>query len=362
MDRRVVELALLHGAEQLQLVVVGQDGHLVEEQRPPLRLRQLARPVEAVVGAAVGADRVRAVRRRDLGAGGAVEGDERLVAPRAEGVDRAGQERLAGPRLADDQDRGAAHGDRRRQLDRLPQRRVAADDAQLAGQLLRPGRRAGGGCEGGGGLMMKVMVMVAADPAVAGGRGGGHRQRPQRLRHRGPQLGRRDRIPQHGQGAQPQRLLGPLGVGGREEQDHRHLAVLAAHVGEQLQGVGIRRVDAGHHQVNPAPLHQADRHPVVGRLVDLVPQRHQHRRQQRQGGRLGMHDQESSFAHEVILSSNAPAWGHDSGASSLRKWRVLNIFGPEPWPPGAAARDRRGSLSSPGVGTATADRPLGSSF
>src|SRR3954449_3907226 len=53
---------------------------------------------------------------------------EGLIATAALLVDRPGDEGLAGPLLADDQDRGAGRGDGRRELDGLTERRVLAED------------------------------------------------------------------------------------------------------------------------------------------------------------------------------------------------------------------------------------------
>ena len=86
------------------------------------------------------------------------------------------------------------------------------------------------------------------------------------------------------------------------------MAVLAADVVEQLQGIGVLRVDAGEHQVDPAALHQADRHPIVGRLFDLGAQRLDHRRQEGEVGRLGMHDQQSGLTHVRHSLVKTPAW------------------------------------------------------
>ena len=55
------------------------------------------------------------------------------------------------------------------------------------------------------------------------------------------------------------------------------MAMLAPHVGEQFQRLDIRWINTGEHQIDSAAFDQPDCHPVVGRLVDLMPQRFQHR-------------------------------------------------------------------------------------
>ena len=75
------------------------------------------------------------------------------------------------------------------------------------------------------------------------------------------------------------------------------MAVLAADVVEQLQGIGVLRIDAGEHQVDPAALQQADRHAIAGRFFDLGAERLDHRRQEGEVGRLGMHNQQSGLTH-----------------------------------------------------------------
>ena len=88
---------------------------------------------------------------------------------------------------------------------------------------------------------------------------------------------------------------------------------------EQLQRLGVERVDPGDDQVDAAPLHPPDGGPVVGRLVDLVAQRLEHRAQQGEDRGLGVDDEDSGLAHGFILSEGRPPEATGAGASSLRE-------------------------------------------
>ena len=131
-----LELTLLQDAQQLGLHFRRDVADLVQEQRAAVRELETA-------GAACRRARERALlvseqlaleqaRRQRRGA----HPDERAVAPRAEVVDRARDQLLAGARLAEEQDRavGRRHGLDR--LQHLPQRGAGADDlAELVVKL-----------------------------------------------------------------------------------------------------------------------------------------------------------------------------------------------------------------------------------
>ena len=125
----------------------------------------------------------------------------------------------------------------------------------------------------------------------------------ERLQYGGPQLRRRNRILEHRHRAQPQRLLGPFGMETRKQQDDRDLAMLAPHVRQEFQCLGVERINAGQDQIDVVPLHQPDRHAVIGGLLDDVAQRLQHRGQQGQPGGVGIEDQDSELVHGIHLSA-----------------------------------------------------------
>ena len=102
-----VDLALLQGAQQLDLDVQRQLAHLVEEQGAAVRLLELA---QVLVGGAREAALL--VAEQDalhevLGDGAAVHRHERLAGPVRGAMDRAGDDFLADPAFAGDQDRNA---------------------------------------------------------------------------------------------------------------------------------------------------------------------------------------------------------------------------------------------------------------
>ncbi len=138
--------------------------------------------------------------------------------------------------LADDQDRGPRRGDGRGQFDGLAERRVLAEQGMERPALVVglgvtvEGRRRGSawhrpGLRGSAGATDTRWRRVAVAGETVG--------RPVRgegslasLGHGGPKLGRRHREPEHGRGAHPGRLAGPLRVGAGEEEHHRHAGML----------------------------------------------------------------------------------------------------------------------------------------
>ena len=118
---------------------------LVEEQRAAVRHLEQAAP--ALAGA-----RERALAEPEqlgleqLGRDGrAVHGDERLVAPGAREVDRAGEELLADPGLAVDQHRRVELGHRAQQLEHLLHRLALRHDVLEGEPLLVPAERGAAG-------------------------------------------------------------------------------------------------------------------------------------------------------------------------------------------------------------------------
>ena len=76
--------------------------------------------------------------------------------------------------------------------------------------------------------------------------------------------------------------------------------MLAPDVRQQLQRVAIARIDPRQDQVDALPLHQPDRHPIIGGLFDDMPQRLQHRSQQGQSRGIGVEDQDSELVHGFL--------------------------------------------------------------
>ena len=101
-----LELALLEDAEQLGLGLQGQLADLVEEERAAVgQLEAADAPGDgAGEGALLVAEELALDEPR--GEGGAVDLDQRPGGPPAVGVDRPGDQLLAGPRLAGDEHGG----------------------------------------------------------------------------------------------------------------------------------------------------------------------------------------------------------------------------------------------------------------
>ena len=106
-----LELALLEHAEQLGLGFGGHLADLVEEERAAVGQLEPADPPGdgAGEGALLVAEQLALDQPR--GQGGAVDLDERLVRAPAAGVDRPGDQLLAGPGLAGDEDGGVGRRD-----------------------------------------------------------------------------------------------------------------------------------------------------------------------------------------------------------------------------------------------------------
>ncbi len=176
-----------------------------------------------------------------------------------------------------------------------------------------------------------LTVAVAADDPVAaaideaapgraavcgsarrGGRGRFARPRLallQRLQHGRSQLRRRHRVLQDRHRAQPQCLLGTLGVQPGEQQDHRDVAMLAPDVREEFQRITVARIDPREDQIDVLPLHQTDRHPIIGGFLDDMAERLQHRSQQGQSRGIGVEDQDSELVHGIHSRIRCPCRG-----------------------------------------------------
>src|SRR5262249_15385908 len=100
----LVERLFLEHAQELALVIRPQLADLIEEHRPSVGLLEVAaaladRPGEAAL------DVTEELALEELGRDGRhVDRDERLIAPRAQGVRRPGEQLLARARLAADED------------------------------------------------------------------------------------------------------------------------------------------------------------------------------------------------------------------------------------------------------------------
>src|SRR5438105_6398083 len=130
--------ALLQDAQQLRLQGIGHVPDLVEEERAAVGELELAgtvavRPGEGAPGVA------EELALQELGGdGGAVERHEEALAPRAQAVDRARHQLLAGARLAGQQHGAAGGTDAADELvDRLHRGR-APDQALEGRRLLHP--------------------------------------------------------------------------------------------------------------------------------------------------------------------------------------------------------------------------------
>src|SRR6185436_16671026 len=123
------ELALLQKAQQLRLRAERHLADLVEEQRPAVR--GLDQPRAIAIGAGERAAHVSEELALDqvLRQRRAVDGGERLRAPRRVAVNRARDQLLAGAGLAEDADRDVAAGDARHQRANLAHHGRIADDA-----------------------------------------------------------------------------------------------------------------------------------------------------------------------------------------------------------------------------------------
>ena len=235
-----VDLAVLKGAEKLDLDVERQLADLVEEERAAIRLAELADML--LGGAGEGALLMAEEDRFDQGRGDrtAIEGDEGPGAAVAGALDGAGDEFLPDPRFALDED-----GDLRC---RGPP--AEGDDAlhgRAAGDDVGEGQGAGG------------TPLHALDFAL-------ERTEAKRVLDRHLEAVRRDRLDDEigGPGAhRGDHRLDPA-MGGLD--DHRQEPILGAEPGEDRHAVDLR-----HHQVED---HQRHRLAVRrGQLVDRLPPR-----------------------------------------------------------------------------------------
>ena len=152
------------------------------------------------------------------GDGGAVDGDEGLVPPRREVVDRAGDDLLAGPALAGDGDAGLGGRDLLDELEHLAHARRLADEVRGA-QLLQPSLE-------GLDLAQRLLALegVGQDDL---------------------QLSRLHRLLDVVVGARPDRRHRVLHASPTGEEDHRAVRHLLAQGLEQPESVGAGHGDVG---------------------------------------------------------------------------------------------------------------------
>src|SRR5262249_31302648 len=131
----LVERLLLKHAQELALMIRSQLADLVEEQRSSIGLLEVAptftdRPGEAAL------DVTEELSLEELGRNGRhVDCDERLIAPRTQGVGRPGEQLLARARLAADEDRQRRWSGSLEIAEQRQYIRITRDDAQLGAAL-----------------------------------------------------------------------------------------------------------------------------------------------------------------------------------------------------------------------------------
>ena len=62
----------------------------------------------------------------------------------------------------------------------------------------------------------------------------------------------------------------------REQENDGNFTVLAPHVREELERLGVERIDTGQHQIDIVALHRAHRGTIGRGFFDHVAQRLQH--------------------------------------------------------------------------------------
>ena len=135
-----LELPFLQDAEQLDLELGRGAVDLVEEDAAGVRGLEPAGPVVDGAGERALDVAEQLALEQALGQGAAVDADVRAGVARAEVVDGAGDQLLAGPGLADDQDAGARRGDLVGDPVHLRHRRTGADDSRQRRAVPAPGR------------------------------------------------------------------------------------------------------------------------------------------------------------------------------------------------------------------------------
>ena len=121
---------VLQEAEQRDLCAEAERLQLVEKQRAAFGLLDDAGSRLLGVGERAACVPEELALDQAVGNGAAVDRDERLLAPRAEVVNRARRELLAGARLTCDEDRRVATGEPANHLQRAEERRRFADEIQ----------------------------------------------------------------------------------------------------------------------------------------------------------------------------------------------------------------------------------------
>ena len=256
----------------------------------------------------------------------AVENDEGMVGAGAQRSWMARQERLAGAGLADDQHGRPRRGDRRGQLQHLPEARVVADHAQLA----RPRSSTRGGA---GGPPRRGPGFGTARPGLEAESDGRCVQRAQCLRHRGTQLGRRDRIPQHRQGPERRALPWHARDGGSRTAGSPapgDACAACTRAAQRLEGPRDRRRPASSPHRHAPCRRTATRSFGASSISCASDLSIDVSSASAEGS--GCTIKSRALLIRSFSQSNAPAWRHGIGASSLRKWVGLGL---------AASRTRR---------------------
>src|SRR5439155_732647 len=224
--------ALLQDAQQLRLQWIGHVPDLVEEQRAAVGELELAGAVALRAGeGAPGVAEELALQEvgRD---GGAVERHEEAVAPRAQAVDRARHQLLAGPRLAGQQHGAAGGTDAADEVVDGLHRSRAPDQALERRRLLHP--------------LPQVAILGAVLAHL------------ERLAD--DQL---DRLEVEGledvvEGAELHRVDRRLHRSEGGQQDHRYVGVQLAQLGEQLEAGHARHLEVGEDEVDLLGLEAAE--------------------------------------------------------------------------------------------------------
>ena len=237
-----MDLPLLDHAQQLGLEHRRHVADLVEQERAAVGLEKQAAMVLARVGEGAATVTEQLALEQVLGNRGTVDGEERRLAARAGGVQRAGQHLLAGPALAQQQHRRVGVGGAQRQLQRAPHRGRFGDDLDRAGA--RHGVRA---------------RQLAPHPAP-----------DERVLDRGPELVEPERLGDVVEGAGPHRVDRRLDRPERGDDHHRHARIARPHLGQQIAALHARHHLIGHDDVDRRVVEMAQRLGAVGGGPHLV--------------------------------------------------------------------------------------------
>src|SRR5262249_20995922 len=218
--------------------------YLVEEQRAPVGQLELS----FALGDRAGERAARVAEQLALQQlerdGREVDGDQQALLSRATPVDRPGDQLLAGPGLAGDEDGRLARGHASHQIGDGPQRAGHADELVEAVRLIELGAQE-----------------RALDPMT-----------PRRERPTDTQLHllRVEGLLEIVEGALLHRLDGPLDRSVRRQEDHRGIEIEALHDLEEVQPAAARHPEIADDQVDLALAEQRLGRRHVWRLDDLV--------------------------------------------------------------------------------------------